>query len=312
MKLAPPLTLLLAASFSALSQPAHGESLIAALLSDPAAANKFDYCVWAKSLDSNEKLPNFEATLDQEDELSALQRAATTLAKAGTSIALGAKDHRACGKAFTNGRKVHAKELAKWRHKIGKGEKPSLSKVPAIASVQEKISDFWVSDQAARQTYIKHRDLAEQGAPYWTRALTIANIIQIDAASTAYMQELLAQYDWIDSHRFGLAIAKHAWLVVQHADRHPEFQQLALERMEAYLDNQGVRQRDYAYLWDRVAVNHDRKQRYGTQPDWQCKDGKMQLQPLEDPETVDQRRAEMGLGPVQEELDQMSRSNCRS
>jgi hypothetical protein len=80
--------------------------------------------------------------------------------------------------------------------------------------------------------------------------------------------------------------------------------------MEKYLADDGVAKRDYAYLWDRVAVNEDRLLRYGTQPDWECKGGKLALKPMEDPENVDVRRAAVGMGPAQADLAQMSLSVC--
>ena len=83
--------------------------------------------------------------------------------------------------------------------------------------------------------------------------------------------------------------------------------------MQEYLQSGGVLRRNYAYLWDRVAVNSGELQRYGTQPDWlSCKDGSLTLMPMEDPENVDERRSTMKLGPMQNDLDQMSRQTCMS
>lgn len=81
--------------------------------------------------------------------------------------------------------------------------------------------------------------------------------------------------------------------------------------MEPYVESGGVRRKHYAYLYDRVAVNTGRMQRYGTQPTWQCEDdGSMQLKPLEDPARVNDRRAEMGLNTVEEGLAEMTRQVC--
>jgi hypothetical protein len=80
--------------------------------------------------------------------------------------------------------------------------------------------------------------------------------------------------------------------------------------MTPYLENHGVSKSNYAYLFDRVAINHDRKQRYGTQPIWECKDNGLELAPLEDPDSVNERRAAFDMGPVEESLAAMSRSVC--
>ena len=103
-----------------------------------------------------------------------------------------------------------------------------------------------------------------------------------------------------------------AWLLVQHADDHVELQSLALSRMEPYLKTGGVSKSNYAFLWDRVAVNSGEKQRYGTQPTWECTaEGKLTLQPLEDPDNVNARRKTMGLGSVEDGLEDMARNVCR-
>ena len=82
--------------------------------------------------------------------------------------------------------------------------------------------------------------------------------------------------------------------------------------MEPYLKTQGVSKKNYAFLWDRVAVNSGEKQRYGTQPTWVCtSDGNLTLKPLEDPENVNVRRAEMGMNTVEEGLEEMANSICR-
>ena len=126
------------------------------------------------------------------------------------------------------------------------------------------------------------------------------------------MRDLLTRFDWIDSHRFGGTVSSHAWILVQHADDHPDFQRLALDRMRAHLDDGGVRPRDYAYLWDRVAVNHGQLQRYGTQPADVCNaDGTLNFKPMEDPDRVDERRRSVGLGPAREDLARMARERCR-
>jgi len=149
------------------------------------------------------------------------------------------------------------------------------------------------------------------GAAHWTRRLAVVQAAGADERSTAYMKGLLEEYDWIDKNRFGDRVSMAAWLLVQHADDHVELQSLALARMEPYLKTNGVSKGDYAYLWDRVAVNTDKKQRYGTQPTWECNDaGQLTLQPLEDPENVNKRREDMGLGSVEDGLAEMTRSVC--
>ncbi|KAA3641460.1 MAG: hypothetical protein DWP95_06790 [Proteobacteria bacterium] len=80
--------------------------------------------------------------------------------------------------------------------------------------------------------------------------------------------------------------------------------------MEPYFKNGGIRPANYAYLWDRVAVNSGQLQRYGTQPFWECKNGQLALQPIEDLEKANQLREEIGMNSVETGLAEMSLSIC--
>jgi len=153
-----------------------------------------------------------------------------------------------------------------------------------IAAVQAELAKHWVDDQAARRVYIASRTEDKTGAEYWLRRLAASHTSLTDDRATEYMRGLLEEYDWIDSKRFGKRISNAAWLLMQHADDH---------------------------LWDRVAVNSGRKQRYGTQPTWECTpEGNLTLQPMEDPDNVNRRRKKMGLGSVEKALEGMAKSVC--
>lgn len=123
---------------------------------------------------------------------------------------------------------------------------------------------------------------------------------EVDRDNTAYLRRLLAEVGWIDAVRFGAEAARAAWLTVQHsgdlrlmATILPEIERLVRAGAE-----DGGR---YALLYDRSQISLGRKQRYGSQiffgPDG------MFLAPLEDPENVDARRAELGMSPLADYLE---------
>jgi hypothetical protein len=86
---------------------------------------------------------------------------------------------------------------------------------------------------------------------------------------------------------------------VQHSDHDPAFQRECLELLGEAVDAGEADASNLAYLTDRVLRAEGRPQRYGTQfgpgPD-----GGFEPQPLEDPDRVDERRASVGLGPLEE------------
>ena len=287
---------------------------ISTLLESSEVAREFNYCAWAfEQGGKKQTLPDFESMLDREtSSLSPDQWAATALADAGTRIAKHAKSQKSCARTFAKGIKKFDKNIKKALKKHWSLAKYETSEDVGIAKVQADLADHWVEDQAARSVYIGSRTEDEFGAEHWTRRLAATRTSLADASSTEFMKTVLEEYDWIDIKRFGERVSMAAWLMVQHADQHVELQRLALSRMEPYLKTQGVSKKNYAFLWDRVAVNSGEKQRYGTQPTWVCtSDGNLTLKPLEDPENVNVRRAEMGMNTVEEGLEEMANSICR-
>ena len=59
-----------------------------------------------------------------------------------------------------------------------------------------------------------------------------------------------------------------------------------------------------AYLADRICGFEGRPQRYGTQFDWDD-NGELSPLPLEDPERVNEFRQQVGLGPLDERIEQV-------
>lgn len=275
----------------------------------PEQASQVDYCKASPLIESQR-----DQLVDRmEDRLgtSPADRATAALTLAGYDIAAASPNDRSCEKAFEKGRKDFDRQLRKQLRRVQGGAGDADSSDPAIQAVQQQLRDAYIADQAARLAYIELRTDDRQGADFWAQRLAMANAIVLDGVNTALLETLLMDYDWIDSERFGNRIASHAWLIAQHADANPEFQKAVLLRMEPYLATGGVRQRDYAYLYDRVAVNTGGLQRYGTQPLEECNpDGSLSPKPLEDPDRVDVRRAELGMEPMSDAMADMATRRC--
>lgn len=301
-----------AACIMLMTLPAQANEL-AKLQNNPDQARDFDYCAWAfEDGGKTAKLPDYDAMLDRETTtLSTTDWAATALVEAGTQISQNAQTQEACENIFVTGRKTFDAKLKASLASHWDQAKYKKKKNKKIAAVQAELAKHWVEDQAARRVYIASKTEDKMGAEYWVRRLAVAHTSLTDDRATQYMRGLLEKYDWIDRKRFGKRISMAAWLLMQHADDHVELQALALSRMEPYLKNKGVDKGDYAYLWDRVAVNSGRKQRYGTQPTWECTpEGKLTLQPMEDPDNVNKRRKKMGMGSVEKSLEGMAKGVC--
>lgn len=278
---------------------------------NPEQAARHDYCDAALALDSD-TLSLVDARLaDDAVGVTESQLAAGLLVRAGTAIAAVQPDIDTCRAVFAKGQADFDTVLSLNVRIMNRNVGGDLSRDPEIRRVQTVINTLWVADQAGRVTYSTLQTRDRTGSAFWAQRLATANAVMTDARSTLALRELLKTWDWIDRHRFGSSVSSHAWILAQHADDHPDFQREVLARMEPHLENGGVRPRDYAYLWDRVAVNTGELQRYGTQPMDTCNaDGTLDLKPMEDPEQVDARRATMGLGPASADREQMARERC--
>ena len=125
------------------------------------------------------------------------------------------------------------------------------------------------------------------------------NVIQmtlIDRDNTAWMKNVIEKHGWPGYAMVGREGAQAAWLLVQHADRDPDFQRRCLELLKQAHKKEDASADHVAYLTDRVLVAEGKPQVYGTQ--FHAVNGKQQPFPIENEAEVDQRRAAMGLEPI--------------
>ncbi len=131
---------------------------------------------------------------------------------------------------------------------------------------------------------------------------------KIDAENTAYLAGLVGRFGWVDVERFGIESARAAWELVVHSTD-LSLMRAALPAIKADVDAKRLPNgEDYANLLDRVLMFDGRRQRYGTQIVQDAK-GRTLVFPLEDAETVDQRRAELGMQTLAESLEMHQRWN---
>jgi hypothetical protein len=133
---------------------------------------------------------------------------------------------------------------------------------------------------------------------------------ELDHRNTEWLKAIVEKQGWPTVSQVGAPASEQAWLVVQHADADPPFQLKVLRLMEKLARGGEVSKRNYAYLYDRVMLKLNGKQRYATQ--MTCSDGRRGPLPLEDEAAVARERAAMELGPLADYLAQMQEmfGNC--
>lgn len=135
------------------------------------------------------------------------------------------------------------------------------------------------------------------------RELVGTRVEQIDRDNTVFLKaEVDRRGGWPPKSDVGDGGAHFSWLLVQHADRDPEFQRRVLGLMEPMVATGEVYGYDFAYLFDRVARAASQPQRFGTQG--RCVAGENRWAPFEaeDAARLDERRLSVGLTPMAEYL----------
>ncbi len=120
----------------------------------------------------------------------------------------------------------------------------------------------------------------------------------VDERNTARMKDIIKQHGWPGKSLVGKDGSHAAWLLVQHADADPEFQNHCLALIATAQAQGEATAVELAYLTDRVRVAQGKPQVYGTQ--FRTENGEFGPAPIEDPDNVDKRRQAIGLGTLAE------------
>jgi hypothetical protein len=127
-----------------------------------------------------------------------------------------------------------------------------------------------------------------------------------DRTRTERLKEIIDDFGWPTWSMVGKKGGTAAWAIAQHSDQDLEFQEQALELLRKAVEDEEADPTELAYLVDRVATHRGEPQTYGTQVG--CIDGHAVAGEIEDEANVDQRRSEVGLGPLQDYLGEMNES----
>lgn len=126
-------------------------------------------------------------------------------------------------------------------------------------------------------------------------------INRTDSINLIKVKTILDQQGWLGPDAIGTKGNSALFLVIQHADIETQLQYLPM--MRAAVKTGDAQASSLALLEDRVALRQGRRQIYGSQIARDQETGDYYVSPLDDPDSVDERRAEVGLGPLEAYLD---------
>ncbi len=124
---------------------------------------------------------------------------------------------------------------------------------------------------------------------------------EVHERNAARLSEIMDARGWPGRSFVGDEATEAAWLILQHAIGNPSLQRRGLALMREAAATGDVSPIHVAMLEDRIRSNEGRGQRFGTQFDWD-ENGLISPLPIEDEPHVDERRAEVGLIPLAEDV----------
>ncbi len=121
-------------------------------------------------------------------------------------------------------------------------------------------------------------------------------IHQKDSLNLIEVRKILDTKGWLGEDVIGSKGNSTLFLVIQHSDIDVQLKYLPM--MREAVKNGNASPGSLALLEDRVALHQGKRQIYGSQIYTDKETGEMYVAPLLDPENVDKRRSEVGLGKL--------------
>jgi len=159
-------------------------------------------------------------------------------------------------------------------------------------SLRTELINMSVEDQRVREELAADGSLFEGYHP---------RMLEVHQRNGKRLEEVIDEYGWPGKSLVGQDGAEAAWLILQHDISNPALQRRCLALLEAAARAGEIPLWQPAYLLDRIRSNEGKPQVYGIQFDWD-EHGEMSPLPIADIEQVDERRAVVGLGPLEEEV----------
>ena len=123
--------------------------------------------------------------------------------------------------------------------------------------------------------------------------------IDIDLMNREKLQSIISEHGFPTKEMVGSEAMQAIFLVIQHADRDPEWQADQLPLIKNAVDAGDMEGQSYAYLYDRIQTKVSGAQLYGTQIssiDPVTKE--VILFEIENEESLDERRRKFGIMPI--------------
>jgi hypothetical protein len=168
--------------------------------------------------------------------------------------------------------------------------------------LQKELLDIYTEDQGIRGDFMKiYKDPNSDKK----KIDSIGKLMRKkDSINLIKVIKILSEKGWVGKDVVGAQANQTLFLVIQHSDL--KYQQKYLPMMREAVKKGNANPANLAYLEDRVALREGRRQIYGSQSSKNKTTNKLYISPMIDPDNVDKRRAEVGLGTMAEYAAKMN------
>lgn len=156
-------------------------------------------------------------------------------------------------------------------------------------------------DQMYRRTSDEYRSKYAQNSPEYQQFML--DWRRSDSLCLAKAEAIIQQYGYPGKTMVGESRQDAIWLVIQHAPLAKQEQYFPL--IDAAAQKGEMRKSAWALLVDRIRMHKGQAQIYGSQVVRDKTSGGWIFHEIEDEANVDKRRAEVGLGPLEEYAQRM-------
>jgi hypothetical protein len=123
------------------------------------------------------------------------------------------------------------------------------------------------------------------------------------------IKKLYSEYGYLGYDKIGKEYSRKFWITIQHADNDIKFQQKMLKELGKEIKKNNAEKSNYAMLEDRIAINLNQKQRFGSQVIYNKIGQAIPKNGLLDSLNIDNLRIKYNLPPFKEYYNGMTISH---
>lgn len=169
-----------------------------------------------------------------------------------------------------------------------------------------KLLDSLVTEDQKWRSYLVKFDNKQLGNDTLSRKTIIYHLRATDSLNYFHLKNIFQTYGFPNFDLVGQTGSNNYWLLMQHQDRHSQFQEEVLHKMKEEADKGKASVINYAYLLDRVKVNTGQLQVYGTQMILNSTKTSYEPKPVVEPSKLNERRKSVGLDTIESYIETMN------